>query len=107
MHINLDTLTISGVNRFATLVATDIDTNENINKIVSTRHLINLHSLVENLYSFKPSEIVTENKYNSIIINTLGATYLPLDGADSWVIQFSDIKTHLLDNLIDEIIMTV
>lgn len=107
MQVNLETLNISGGNKIVNLLALDIDSNESINKTTNTRHLINLHALIEHLYSFKPSENTSENKYNSIIINTTGATYLPLDGSDSWVIPFASIKPHLLDNLIDEIILVI
>lgn len=106
MNITLISLAISGDNKTAHLISTYTDTGESIDKMCSTYRLINLHPLIEHIYSFKPVGNNADNIYETItIVAGVDATYIPKDGSQSWSEPYSNLKEYLINNLAEEIIL--
>jgi hypothetical protein len=106
MHFTVTTLDIYEATKSLILVGTYDDTGEAINKTETTYKLINLHRLVDHLYSFKPVGNDAVNEYSTINISVgVNATYTPKDGSASWTINYADIKEYLIYLLAEEIIL--
>lgn len=107
MPVNTTTITLLGDIKELNLVGFDTDSNESIDKTISSYGIVNMHPLADFLYSKKPISSTSENEFKTIVVNVgVNATYEPKDGSASWVVLYSEIKEYLIVNLIDEILIT-
>lgn len=107
MNVNTTTIKLLGDTKEINLVGFDTETNESIDKTISSYGVVNMHPLIDFLYSQKPISSTSENEFKNIIVNVgVDAIYEPKDESASWVVLYSDIKQYLIMNLIDEILIT-
>jgi hypothetical protein len=88
------------------LLGNDIDTQEVVNRIVTTYGIVNLNPLVDYIYLQKPVGNDAINEYESItLIDGGDCTYIPKNG-NSWSIPYIDMPIYLINNLVNEILLT-
>jgi hypothetical protein len=103
MAFKLNTLHIFGYGEVQ-IIGQDDDIK--INKKVPNDTMISLQAVVDNVYSFKPTNNLSPNVYHAInIFVDMFADYNPKDSAFvSWRAEFKDLDNLAIDTLVAEIL---
>jgi hypothetical protein len=81
------------------------DGTTSVNKKVSTSVLTKVTPVVDDVYSFKPSDNLSPNEYHAInIFNDLFADYQPKGEFESWRVQWADLNKVAIDELVAEVL---
>ncbi len=81
------------------------DGTTSVNKKVPTSVLTKVTPVVDDVYSFKPSDNLSPNEYHAInIFNDLFADYQPKGEFDSWRVQWADLNKVAIDELVAEVL---
>lgn len=103
MAFELSTLHIFGYGE-CQVIGKDGETQ--INKKAPSDAMISLQAVVDNVYSFKPTDNLSPNVYHAInIFADMFSDYIPKDSAfSSWRTEFKDLDKALIDTLVAEVL---
>jgi hypothetical protein len=102
MAFQLSTIHIFGYGE-TQVIGKDGDTS--VNKKVSTSLLTKVTPVVDDVYSFKPTDNLSPNEYHAInIFNNMFADYQPSGEFDSWRTEWALLDQAYIDALVAEVL---
>jgi hypothetical protein len=81
------------------------DGTTSVNKKVPTSVLTKVTPVVDDVYSFKPTDNLSPNEYHAInIFNDMFADYQPKGDFESWRTEWSKLNKTAIDELVAEVL---